>query len=143
MAGEIVLGYDDTEESRAALPHAVELARAFGTGLVVAFGYEPPRAGGEVGALRQEIEKLGEEFAATALEQVRAIDPDLSVQVQLVQDRPVETIVRMADEVDARVIVLGHRQRNLLAEVVIGSVLEGVMSATTRPVLVIQPDGPA
>ena len=33
MAGEIVLGYDDTEEARAALPVAVRLARSLDAGL--------------------------------------------------------------------------------------------------------------
>jgi nucleotide-binding universal stress UspA family protein len=140
MAGEIVLGYDDTREARAALPVAVELARSLGTKLVIGFGYEPPRSGGEVGALRGEIEKMGEEFAAAAMTQVHDLDPDLDVEVQLVQDRPIEAIVRLADSLDARFIVVGHRQRHLLAEVFIGSVLEGIMSETDRPVVVVQPD---
>lgn len=138
MTGEIVLGYDDTDEARAALPVAVRLARAQGTELVIGFGYEPPRSGGEVGALRDEIERLGEEFAATALDQVRALDPELPVRAELVQDRPAFAIVRLADALDASFIVLGHRQRHLLAEVFIGSILEGVLSETTRPVVVVQ-----
>ena len=109
--------------------------------VVICFGYEPPRAGGEVGALRDEIEKVGEEFADKAVALVRELDPDLPVEVELVQDRPTEAIVRLADALDARLIVVGHRQRHLLAEVFTGSVLEGVMSETTRPVLVVQPDG--
>jgi nucleotide-binding universal stress UspA family protein len=140
MAGEILLGYDDSDESKAALPVAVGLAGSLGTQLVVVFGYEPPRAGGEVGALRDEIEKVGEEFAASAVAQVRDLDADLDVRVELVQDRPTEAIVRLADELDARFIVVGHRQRHLLAEVFIGSVLEGVMSETSRPIVVVQPD---
>jgi nucleotide-binding universal stress UspA family protein len=140
MAGEIVLGYDDTREARAALPVAVELARSLGTRLVIGFGYEPPRSGGEVGALRGEIEKVGEEFAAEAVARAHDLDPDLDVEVQLIQDRPIEAIVRLADALDARFIVVGHRQRHLLAEVFVGSVLEGVMSETARPVVVVQPD---
>lgn len=138
MAGEIVLGYDDTEEARAALPVAVGLARSLGAGLVIGFGYEPPRSGGEVGALRDQIERLGEEFAATARAQVAAIDPDLPVRTELVQDRPAMAIVRLADSVDAAFIVVGHRQRHLLAEVFIGSILEGVLSETSRPVVAVQ-----
>ena len=140
MAGEILLGYDDSEESRAALPVAVDLARSLGTRLVVVFGFEPPRAGGEVGALRDEIEKVGEEFGAAALERIRDLDESLEGEVQLIQDRPTEAIVRLADDIDARFIVVGHRQRHLLAEVFIGSVLEGVMSETGRPIVVVQPD---
>jgi nucleotide-binding universal stress UspA family protein len=82
MAGDIVLGYDDTDESRAALP----------------------------------------------------------VEVQLIQDRPSDAIVRLADSIDARLVVVGHRQRHLLVEVFTGSVLEGVLSETSRPVVVVQPD---
>jgi nucleotide-binding universal stress UspA family protein len=138
MAGEIVLGYDDTDESRAALPVAVRLASAHGVGLVIGFGYEPPRSGGEVGALRDEIERLGEEFATSALDQVRALDPDVPARAELVQDRPAATIVRLADAVDAPFIVVGHRRRNLLAEVVVGSVLEAVLAESNRPVVVVQ-----
>lgn len=141
MSAPIVLAYDDTAEARAALPVAVDLARSLGADLVIGFGYEPPRSGGEVGSLRNELEKLGEEFAELALEQVRAIDPDLAVRVELVQDRPAEALVRLADAVDARLIVLGHRQRALLAEVFTGSVLEDVLADTLRPVVVVQDEG--
>ncbi|MFZ4518113.1 MAG: universal stress protein [Microthrixaceae bacterium] len=134
----VVLGYDDSDPSRAAVPVAVELARALGADLVVAFGYEPPRSGGEVGALRDEIEKVGEELAAEAVAAAHAIDPGLPVRVELVQDRPAEAVVRVADDLDARLIVLGHRQMSLLAEVFVGSVLESVMAATVRPVVVVQ-----
>lgn len=105
---------------------------------MIAFGCEPPRSV-EVGSLRNEIEKLGAEFGASALEQVRALDPDLQVEVQLVRDRPAEAIVRIADLLDAHLMVVGHRQRHLLVEVFSGSVLEGVLSETSRPVVVVQP----
>lgn len=140
MSAPIVLAYDDTPESRAALPVAVDLARTLAAELVIGFGYEPPRAGGEVGALRDEIAKLGEEFGQLALEQVRAIDADLPVRIELVQERPAEAIVHLADVVDARLIVLGHRRRALLAEVFTGSVLEDVLADTLRPVVVVQAD---
>lgn len=135
---EIVVGYDDSPESRAALVEAAGLARSLGVGLVIGFGYEPPRAGGEVGALRDEIAKVGEELAAGAVAQVQALDPDLAVRAELVQDRPAPALVRLADAIDARLIVVGHRQRPLLTEVFTGSVLEDVLSETDRPVVVVQ-----
>lgn len=138
MAGPVVLGYDGSDESAAALPVAVDLAQVHGTALAVVFGYEPPRAGGEVGALRGEIEKVGEELVAEATARIAALAPDLAVEVELVQDRPIAAVVRLADAVDAPFIVVGHRQRSLLAEMFTGSVLEGVMAGTTRPVVVVQ-----
>ncbi|MFN8017333.1 MAG: universal stress protein [Acidimicrobiales bacterium] len=135
---EIVVGYDDSPEARAALVEATALARSMGTGVVIGFGYEPPRAGGEVGALRDEIEKVGEEMAAAAVAQVQAIDPGVPVRAELVQDRPAPALVRLADAIDARLIVVGHRRRPLLAEVFTGSVLEDVLAETERPVVVVQ-----
>lgn len=140
MSTAIVLGYDGTPEARAALPVAVDLAAAVDGRLIIGFGFEPPRMGGEVGALREEIERLGQEFGAEALDQVRVLAPDLVAEVQLVRDRPVETIVRLADAADAAFIVVGHRSRHLLAEVFVGSLLEGVMALTRRPVVVVQAD---
>jgi len=138
MAGEIVLGFDSSDESRAAVPVAADLAREHGAGLVIVFGYEPPKLGGEVGALRDEIEKVGEELAAEALAEVAELAPDVAARVELVQGRPVDAVVELADQLDARYIVVGHRQRSLLAEMFSGSVLEGVMSLTTRPVVAVQ-----
>ena len=142
MSGPVVLGYDGSPESVAALPVAVDLARLHGTTLAVVFGYEPPRAGGEVGALRGEIAKVGEEVVAEATSRISELAPDLPVEVELVQDRPIAAVVRLADALDAAFVVVGHRQRSLLAEMFVGSVLEGVMAATTRPVVVVQaPEG--
>ena len=138
MPGEIVLGFDSTAESRAAVVVAADLAATYDTTLVIVFGYEPPRFGGEVGALRDEIEKVGEELGADALAEVRELAPDVDARVELVQGRPIESIVEIADDVDARFIVVGHRQRSLIAEMFSGSVLEGVMTATTRPVVAVQ-----
>ena len=61
MAGEIVLGYDESEVSDVALGAAVDLARDLKTKLVVVFGYDPARIGGEVRDLDQALEKRGEE----------------------------------------------------------------------------------
>ena len=115
-------------------PVAVELARSLGAKLVIGFGYEPPRSGGEVGALRGEIEKLGEEFAAAAVAQVQRLDPDLPSRCSWSRTGRSRRSCGWPTPLDARFIVVGHRQRHLLAEVFIGSVLEGVMSETARPV---------
>jgi nucleotide-binding universal stress UspA family protein len=42
MAGEVIVGYDGSACAKGALSQAVEQARAFGAGLVIAFAYEPP-----------------------------------------------------------------------------------------------------
>jgi hypothetical protein len=47
MAGEVIVGYDGSACAKGALSQAVEQARAFGAGLVIAFAYEPPVMGAE------------------------------------------------------------------------------------------------
>jgi nucleotide-binding universal stress UspA family protein len=42
MAGEVVLGYDDSPSARAALDVAIEQAKRFGGRLVIVFANAPP-----------------------------------------------------------------------------------------------------
>ena len=42
MSGPIVLGYDGSEGAKAALAEALALAKALGTSITLAFGYEAP-----------------------------------------------------------------------------------------------------
>ena len=45
MSGEVILGYDGSDGARFAVDEAAALARAFGSELVLAFGFEPPATG--------------------------------------------------------------------------------------------------
>ena len=47
MAGDIILGYDGSDGSKAALRVAVTVAKAFDAPLTIVFGYEPNPMGGE------------------------------------------------------------------------------------------------
>ena len=51
--------------------------------------------------------------------------------------RPASAIIKVADEVNADVIVLGRRGRGGVAELVLGSVSHEVVLQTKRAVLVI------
>ena len=52
---------------------------------------------------------------------------------------PVRSLLDIAEEIDARVIVLGSRGRSPMAAVLLGSVSAGVVHHAHRPVLVIPP----
>lgn len=51
---------------------------------------------------------------------------------------PFSTILKTADEVDASMVVLGHRGHNLAEELLLGSVAEKVARKSKRPVLLIR-----
>jgi nucleotide-binding universal stress UspA family protein len=74
MAGDIILGYDGSEGSKAALAIAVSVAHAFDATLSIVFGYEPNPMGGETADYKDKLEKIGETMVAEALAAATAID---------------------------------------------------------------------
>ena len=51
---------------------------------------------------------------------------------------PFSEIIRVAEEIDASLVVLGHRGHNLAAELLLGSTAEKVARKCQRPVLLIR-----
>ena len=58
MAGDIVLGFDGSEGSKAALPVAIRVAKAFDATLAIVFGYEPNPMGGETRDYELKLQDL-------------------------------------------------------------------------------------
>lgn len=139
MAGDVILGYDGSDGAKAALPHAVEIAKAFGATLVVAFGYEPNPQGGEVAHLARQIEHLGEQVTAEGVAAVRAVDPSVPVEVAIIADRPVESLIDAAVQRHARMIVIGGNGRGPLVGTALGSVGYRLIPEAPVPVLIVQP----
>jgi nucleotide-binding universal stress UspA family protein len=137
MAGEIVLGYDGEPGSLAALRTAVTVAAAFKRPLVIAFGYAPAPIGGDVADLSRAVRELGEKFMADALQIAHEVDATVDVQVEYVNDRPAEAILRAADQYDALTIVVGAAGRGPMAGALLGSATYQVVHRSTRPVLVV------
>jgi nucleotide-binding universal stress UspA family protein len=137
MAGEVVLGYDGEPGSRAALQTAVAIAAAFKRTLVVAFGYAPAPIGGDVADLSKAIQDLGGKITADAVKLAHAVDATVAVQVELVNDRPAEAILRAADQYEALAIVVGAAGRGPMAGALLGSVTYQVVHRSTRPVVVV------
>ena len=137
MAGEIVLCYDGEPGSRATLQTAVAIAAAFKRPLVVAFGYAPPPIGGEVADLSKAIEDLGETITGEAVRIAHEADASVAVQVELVNDRPADAILRAADQYDALAIVVGATGRGPMAGALLGSVTYQVVHRATKPVVVV------
>ena len=133
MAGEIVLGYDGEPGSRAALQTAVAIAAAFKRPLVVAFGYAPAPIGGDVADLSKAVQDLGEKITAEAVAIAHGVDPSVTVQVELVNDRPAEAILRAGDQYDALAIVVGAAGRMLAVEGALKTQFEGTTLTITTP----------
>jgi nucleotide-binding universal stress UspA family protein len=138
MAGEVVLGYDGEPGSRTALQTAVAIASAFKRPLVIAFGYAPAPIGGDVADLSKVIQDLGTKITGEAVKAAHEVDASVAVQVELVNDRPAEAILRAAEQFDALAIVVGSSGgRGPIAGALLGSVTYQVVHRATRPVVVV------
>ncbi|WP_435064900.1 universal stress protein [Halobaculum sp. EA56] len=90
-------------------------------------GHEGPEYG---------FEDLGEETLADVRD--RGAKQSVTVETHLRHGTPEETILAVADEVDADLIVAGSQRRPDEYRMLVGSVTERVVRASERPVLVVK-----
>ena len=139
MAGDIVLGYDGSEGARAALPHAVALARAFDVPLAIVFAFGQNPVGGVTGDVRRAVEETGETMLEQARDAALAVDGAVDVQPELVDGRPVDALDTVAEQRDARLLVVGGNGHGSIVGSLLGSSTYKVLHQSKVPVLVVQP----
>ncbi|HLI74161.1 MAG TPA: universal stress protein [Acidimicrobiales bacterium] len=137
MAGDIVLGYDGSDGSKAALTVAVSVAKAFAAPLVIVFGYEPNPMGGETADYMRQLEAIGTRYLAGAVEEVKKLDSSVKVESIVAPLRPVESLLEAAKERAARVIVVGGNSERPIVGAILGSVPHKLLHRSTVPVLVV------
>ena len=138
MAGELIVGYDGSDCARAALSQAVELARLYGTGVVIAFAYEPPAMGAEMSDHRHALEDRGKALTEEALQLVAGSGVEASAAV--VDARPADGLLALAEQHQARMIVIGTHGERPLMGVVLGSTPYKLLHRSSVPVLVVRTD---
>ena len=136
MPAGIVLGFDDSDGARAALAVALELAARLGEPLHLAFASAPPtQVGEEAREHRHAIEEIGRPALAQALAEANAAG--VQAEVHMENERPVDLLIRLADEHDARMIVVGSYAESPLRGAVLGSVPHKLLHLSERPVLAV------
>jgi nucleotide-binding universal stress UspA family protein len=134
--GQIVVGYDGSASGDAALDAALELAGKLGDKVVAVFGYAPPGLwGGEIAEHEEAIEELGEKVMAGA--KARAAERGVEIETRLVAKRAAEALIEVADERDARMIVVGSFGDPPLKGVILGSTPNKLLHLADRPILVV------
>jgi nucleotide-binding universal stress UspA family protein len=141
MAGPIVVGVGAGDSGNAAALTAARVANLMGVPLILVFGYESSAMAPRGGALTDEIEAIAEEATADAQALIAADYPSLEVQVELVQDRPVESLIRVAEARGAEAIVVGHGGSGPLKAALLGSITYEMVHRAPIPVLIVpEPD---
>ena len=133
--GTLVVGYDGSECARGALSTALDLAKALGDDVVVAFGYDPGGPGEEYRAARDAVKSVGERVTAEALDQGR--EAGVETEIALIEERPTEALIKLAEERDARAIVVGSFGEHPIKGALLGSVPHKLLHLSERPVLVV------
>jgi nucleotide-binding universal stress UspA family protein len=135
VASALVVGYDGSACAVAALEQAIELAAATGDRIVIAFGYEPGGYGEEHSAHREEVRRFGERATAPAIERARQAGVDAGLAQ--IPELPVEALLTLASEHDARAIVVGTHGEHPIKGALIGSTPHKLLHLSERPVIVV------
>lgn len=134
--GSIVVGYDGSDSSKAALERAKELAKGLGDEIVLVFGYAPPGVwGGEIAEHEEAIEEFGEKLMGEARQQGQT--NGVEVAYELVPKRGADALLDVARQRDARMIVVGSSGEAPLKGAILGSTPYKLLHQTERPVLVV------
>ena len=132
----LIVGYDGSDCARVAFDAAIDLARSTGDRIVVAFGYEPPTGyGEEIAAHREVVRRHGERVTAEAME--HAAELGVEAELALVPERPSEALEDLAEQHDARAIVVGSFGESPLRSALLGSTPHRLLHGAKRPVLVV------
>jgi nucleotide-binding universal stress UspA family protein len=135
MASEIVVGYDGSDGSKAALEQATEIAKGLGDKLVVVFGFEPYRPGGEVQDHAAAVKEMGDKALAEAAERAKAAGVD--IETLYVDQRASQALADTASQRKARMIVVGTYGEHALKAAVLGSVPTKLLQISETPVLAV------
>jgi nucleotide-binding universal stress UspA family protein len=128
---------DFSERSEAALAAAVMFAREYGARLVVLHVSVPPAALYGEGA----VPLLPGEWRANmkrTLDRLASPDPAVALERRIEDGDPADTVVRVAREIGADVIIMGTHGRSGLSRLLLGSVAESVLRKADGMVMTIK-----
>jgi nucleotide-binding universal stress UspA family protein len=135
---EIVIGYDGSDASKAALGHALEFAKALGDSIVAVFAAAPGGyGGGEVPEQRRAVKEFGEKVTQEAVETAKSSGVDLSVE--MINEHPDQALITAGEKHGARMIVVGSHGESPLKGAIIGSTPYKLVQLSEVPVLVVRP----
>ena len=135
MAG-IVVGYDGTDSSKAALDAAIELAKDLGDPVLAVFGYGVNPMGGEVKDHVQTLKEHGEKVTAEAVE--RAGAGGAKAEAVLADQEGADALIAVANDRNARMIVVGSRGEGPIRGAILGATAYRLVHTSETPVLVVR-----
>jgi nucleotide-binding universal stress UspA family protein len=140
MPGDIVVGVGGDASGFQAARVAARVANMMNVPLVMVFGYESSPLGPRGGPLEEQVSAVGEIAIAEIRDEVLTSHPELTIDVEMVAQRPVDALIAVALERGAEVIAVGHGGSGPLRAALIGSVTYELVHRSPIPVLVVPND---
>ena len=137
MSHDIVVGIGPAGSGHAAAHRAANLARALGAKVVLVFGYESSSLGQRGGPLEEQVQEIADEVTNELRAQLVLDFPDVVFEVELVRDRAVDSLIRVAEARNADMIVVGHGGRGPMRAALLGSTTYEIVHRAPIPVLVV------
>jgi nucleotide-binding universal stress UspA family protein len=140
---KIVYATDFSAPSAPARRLAAGLARRLGDSIVVVHVLETPSVfSPELIAAEPAVL---EGMKTSAAQQIKAIGDGIRADGVAAEERvlvgsPHDAVSRLADELDARLVVLGTHGRSALGRLFLGSMAERLVRSCNRPVIVVPPE---
>lgn len=132
-----VVGYDESPGAKLALDAAIDLASRYGEPLILVYGAAPPGGvGEEFQSHLAALEEMGRAATSHAME--KALAAGVVAEVAVVPQRPAPALLAVADQYDARMIIVGSYGESPLRGFILGSTTYKVLNQTDRPVLVVK-----
>lgn len=137
----ILLAVDFTQPTKRSFDAAVRMCRVFGAKLHVLHVNEEDELFGSSHS-SEEVEKFVKDVIARRARWMESFEDTanelgIDADVILRDGRPADTILKVADEVDAGMIVMGTQGARGVSGLLTGSVAKRVLRRAERPVLVI------
>ncbi|MGY1620767.1 universal stress protein [Geodermatophilus sp. SYSU D00965] len=127
----VLVGFLPTAEGQAAFAAGLAEARRRGEDLIV---LNSPRSGAPVSA-----DVAPPELVADLTDRARAAGVALDLRQAAHAGDLSDEVVRVADEADASVIVIGLRRRSPVGKLLMGSTEQRILLDADRPVLAVKP----
>ena len=130
------MGYDESPGADAAPTTAISVAARFGEPLVLVYGAAPPgNVGEEFKAHREALMEIGRTALAHAVERAEAAG--VATELRLVDAKPAQALIDVAESCDASVIVVGTAGESPLKGAMLGSTPHKLLHLSSRPVLCV------
>ncbi|HEX4145467.1 MAG TPA: universal stress protein [Pirellulales bacterium] len=141
MTAKILVPIDFSPITKSVVAWASSLARDRNASLILLHVQEPIADGCAVGEMYFPVPVAENPGLRRALLEVEPDDPTIIRKHRLLIGAAPEAILRLAEEEQADLIVMGSHGRGWLGRLLMGSVAENVMRHATCPVLIVKPPG--